>query len=65
MSETKFKLEVGKVYLTRQGDTVFIKGKREDSIWPFIDEFGGSYKESGSIIDETQASPFDLVKEAQ
>jgi hypothetical protein len=63
------KLEVGKKYKCRNGDTVFINQKLEDNNFPFCGASGKSYTENGSylmpVCGLTEENPWDILEEVK
>ncbi len=62
------KLEVGKTYKTREGQTVVIIGDDGRSAWPFGGEMCGRighWNRDGTWIDRRQKHIYDIVKEVK
>lgn len=65
-TSTTIKLEVGKIYLTREGKLKKITRNRDGSIYPYEyqDEYGGTYLPNGLVIGDKVQHPDDLLSEA-
>jgi hypothetical protein len=64
MTNLKFELEVGKIYLARDGKFVRIVGYRSNyTEWPFVDETGTTYSVTGEVFSSTRQTPQDLIRE--
>lgn len=60
---SKLKLEVGKTYITRNGNAVSIVEHQLGNGWPYFDENGDNYLSSGLLYHDSVCDG-DIVREA-
>lgn len=61
-TKTGLKLELGECYVRRDGLVVQLKKKVDRSVYPYRDDIGNSYTETGKYIDSEHPDDYDLVE---